>query len=77
MSKLSCQVRLCTFVHNGNVNVRQFSAQYEEIEQKLTRIYQSGGKVPKIGFKIGEYKIIGKTSDDSNIFLEVEKIKTV
>jgi len=75
MTKLSCNVRLCTFVHDGIRNVRQFSAQYEAIEHALTRRYQDGERLPKIGSKIGNYKVIGKTSDDSNIYLEVEKIK--
>ena len=67
----SAKVRLFNNVQIGKKTVKEFKADYRQYDERLTEMYQSGRKTPKIGTKIGKYTVINKTSDETTIYLEV------
>lgn len=74
MTKLSCKVLI--YEHRKVRNHWEevyISDIHPKITKRLNDLYQSGGKLPKIGEEIVPHKrIIRKHSDNNNIYLVVE-----
>lgn len=74
MTKLSCKIRIQRKVKvKGHWFDSDISDEYPTLIKELNEIYQSGGKLPKIGTQIlPDMILVRKHSDNNNIYLVVE-----